>query len=106
MGSTPAGDRRQSKRRKSEGVGTTATIQSLDQDILCMIFAFVDFFDLENTYVLVQLNLSGTWVDSAANVLFLESPAGVGFSYSNTTSDYSKMGDKITAADNYVFVVN
>jgi hypothetical protein len=46
MGSTPAGDRRQNKRRKSEGVGITATIQSLDQDILCMIFAFVDFFDL------------------------------------------------------------
>jgi hypothetical protein len=46
MGRTPAGDRRQSKKRKSEGVGTTTTIQSLDQDILCMIFAFLDFFDL------------------------------------------------------------
>ncbi|KAJ6983955.1 hypothetical protein NC653_022239 [Populus alba x Populus x berolinensis] len=42
----------------------------------------------------------------AANVLFLETPAGVGFSYSNTTSDYKKSGDKTTAEDNYVFLVN
>ncbi|KAB2623358.1 serine carboxypeptidase-like 40 [Pyrus ussuriensis x Pyrus communis] len=42
----------------------------------------------------------------AANVLFLESPAGVGFSYSNRTSDYDASGDRNTAADNYVFLVN
>ncbi|XP_072974947.1 serine carboxypeptidase II-3-like isoform X3 [Typha angustifolia] len=41
-----------------------------------------------------------------ANVLFLESPAGVGFSYSNTTADYNLSGDSKTAEDAYVFLVN
>ena len=41
-----------------------------------------------------------------ANILFLESPAGVGFSYSNRTSDYDKSGDKQTAEDNYTFLLN
>jgi serine carboxypeptidase-like clade II len=43
---------------------------------------------------------------AVANILFLESPAGVGFSYSNTTSDYDKSGDKSTAKDAYVFLIN
>lgn len=43
---------------------------------------------------------------SAANVLFVESPAGVGFSYSNTSADLASSGDRKTAHDNYVFLVN
>jgi len=44
--------------------------------------------------------------NQVANVLFLESPAGVGFSYSNTTSDYPKTGDRLTAEESYAFLVN
>lgn len=40
-----------------------------------------------------------------ANLLFVESPAGVGFSYSNTSSDYAKFGDTQTALDAYAFLV-
>ncbi|XP_048554919.1 serine carboxypeptidase II-3-like isoform X2 [Triticum urartu] len=42
----------------------------------------------------------------AANVLFLESPAGVGYSYSNTTADYGRGGDNRTAEDAYQFLAN
>ena len=40
-----------------------------------------------------------TWT-SVAGVIYLESPAGVGFSYSNTTADYT-VGDERTREDVY-----
>ncbi|XP_052205687.1 serine carboxypeptidase-like 34 [Diospyros lotus] len=46
-----------------------------------------------------------TW-SRAANLLFLESPVGVGFSYTNTSSDIRELGDTIAAKDAYTFLVN
>ncbi|EEF45079.1 serine carboxypeptidase, putative [Ricinus communis] len=39
-----------------------------------------------------------------ANMLYLEAPAGVGFSYSGNTSFYHSVNDTITAQDNLVFL--
>lgn len=41
--------------------------------------------------------------NEAANVIFLESPAGVGFSYSDGSFQW---GDNSTAIDSYTFLVN
>ena len=37
-------------------------------------------------------------------MIFLESPAGVGFSYTNTSSDIYTSGDNRTAHDSYAFL--
>uniref|UniRef100_A0A0D9VQL2 Carboxypeptidase n=1 Tax=Leersia perrieri TaxID=77586 RepID=A0A0D9VQL2_9ORYZ len=45
--------------------------------------------------------------DAEANVLFLESPVGVGFSYAAVKADeiYSSMSDNMTAHDSYAFLL-
>lgn len=53
-----------------------------------------------------KLKLNKHAWNRAANLLFVESPVGVGFSYTNTSNDINELGDTITAKDSYVFLVN
>lgn len=41
-----------------------------------------------------------------ANLLFVESPVGVGFSYTNTSSDLEILDDQFVAEDTYNFLIN
>ncbi|XP_038971039.1 serine carboxypeptidase-like 34 [Phoenix dactylifera] len=53
-----------------------------------------------------ELRFNGESWNKEANLLFLESPVGVGYSYTNTSSDLNMLGDEITANDSYTFLVN
>ncbi|KAL5723254.1 Serine carboxypeptidase-like 25 [Ranunculus cassubicifolius] len=59
-----------------------------------------------------RLNKSGSGLymnkfswNTVANLLFLESPTGVGYSYSNKSSDLYNTGDDRTAKDNLQFLI-
>ncbi|XP_068645711.1 serine carboxypeptidase-like 35 [Aristolochia californica] len=52
-----------------------------------------------------KLELNKFSWNKVANLLFLEAPVGVGFSYTNKTEDLSKLGDRVTAEDSYAFLL-
>lgn len=51
----------------------------------------------------MTLSLNDYAWNKISNMVFIESPCGVGFSYSDDEDDY-KMDDEITAADNYALI--
>ncbi|KAL8129730.1 hypothetical protein V2J09_018885 [Rumex salicifolius] len=53
-----------------------------------------------------QLKFNQYAWNTEANMLFLESPVGVGFSYTNTSTDYDALGDDFAAYDAYAFLHN
>ncbi|XP_019451019.1 PREDICTED: serine carboxypeptidase-like 34 isoform X1 [Lupinus angustifolius] len=62
------------------------------------------FFPQKSNHPKLKLN-PYSW-NKATNLLFVESPVGVGFSYTNTSSDINELGDTITAKDSHNFVIN
>jgi hypothetical protein len=64
-------------------------------DLVFSSFCFLDSHN--NASHLTQYSYSFRLV--ASNLLFVESPAGVGWSYSNTSSDYT-CGDASTGKEN------
>ncbi|XP_057420969.1 serine carboxypeptidase-like 26 [Lotus japonicus] len=52
------------------------------------------------------LNFNPYSWNQEANLLFVESPVGVGFSYTNTSSDLTILEDNFVAEDAYNFLVN
>ncbi|KAG2398052.1 hypothetical protein LR48_Vigan08g190200 [Vigna angularis] len=61
------------------------------------------FFPQDSFQPKLKLN-PYSW-NNAANLLFLESPVGVGFSYTNNSFDLNELGDAMTAKDSHTFIV-
>ncbi|KAJ7954550.1 Carboxypeptidase [Quillaja saponaria] len=52
-----------------------------------------------------HLTLNNFSWNKVANILFVEAPVGVGYSYTNNANDLRKLGDRITAIDSHSFLI-
>lgn len=53
-----------------------------------------------------EISLNPNSWNKEANLLFVESPAGVGFSYTNTTKDLTQFGDELTGMAVLLFILD
>jgi serine carboxypeptidase-like clade II len=53
-----------------------------------------------------EISLNPNSWNKEANLLFVESPAGVGFSYTNTTKDLTQFGDELTGMAILLFILD
>ncbi|KAF3959826.1 hypothetical protein CMV_015396 [Castanea mollissima] len=53
----------------------------------------------------IKLDLNKFSWNKVANILFLEAPVGVGFSYTNKSKDLHMLGDRVTADDSHAFLI-
>ena len=65
---------------------------------VCYFYQFV-------LYIAIEWVIDLMFDFAVGNVLFLESPAGVGFSYSNTSSDYYNFGDAKTGKSFFIVLI-
>lgn len=70
--------------------GPFSSILMLGTNVCCK----MGFGSLDCVCLFVVMLTFGLCYVAVANLLFLESPAGVGFSYSNTSSDLYTVGDQ------------
>ncbi|XP_050905030.1 serine carboxypeptidase-like 20 [Lathyrus oleraceus] len=76
----------------------------VDQDVLVLMVLYMNMVLLILTNLSMDPCLSCISIHTVSNIIYLDSPVGVGFSYSKNTSQY-ETGDEKTATDSHTFLL-